>query len=143
MFLGEYQHTIDAKNRMALPAKFRNDLKGGAIITRGIDQCLFVFEKKEWIKLSEKLTSLPMTQSNSRAFVRLMMSGGADVDFDRQGRVLIPDYLKSYAKLDKDAVVIGLMNRIEVWEKKTWEAYRDKTEKQSEAIAEKLYELGI
>ena len=143
MFLGEYRHTIDQKGRIAIPAKFRQDLGGSAIITRGIDTCLFVFPKSEWEKLASKLVDLPISQSGSRAFVRLMLSGAGDVEFDKQGRVLIPDHLRSYARIGKQAVITGLYNRIEVWDQKLWDAYKDKTEKESESIAEKMGEMGI
>jgi MraZ protein len=143
MFLGEYQHNLDLKGRMALPAKFRSELKKGAIITRGIDECLFVFGKNEWQKLADKLVALPLTQSNSRAFVRLMMAGAAEAPIDSQGRVLIPDYLKKYARLNREAIVIGLYSRVEIWDKRVWEKYKYRTEKQSERIAEQLKELGI
>lgn len=143
MFLGEFQHNLDLKGRMALPAKFRSELKKGAIITRGIDECLFVFPKNEWQKLADKLVALPLTQSNSRAFVRLMMAGASESPIDSQGRVLIPEYLKRYAKLNREAIVIGLYSRVEVWDKRIWEKYKYRTEKQSERIAEQLKELGI
>ncbi len=143
MFLGEHYYSIDIKGRMALPPKFRADLKSGAIITRGLDQCLFVFDLKEWEKLAEKLVALPLAQANSRSFVRLMLAGATDVDFDGQGRILIPDYLRSYAGLKKDSAVIGLYNRVEVWEEVKWKVYKNHTEKNSEDIAEKLRELGI
>lgn len=143
MFLGEYKHTLDAKNRMAIPAKFRAQLGEGAIITRGLDRCLFVFPKNEWEALAGKLINLPLAQADSRAFVRLMLSGASDVDFDAQGRILVPEHLRAYADLSKKAVVTGLYNRIEVWDETEWERYKRKTEKASEDIAEKLGQLGI
>ncbi len=143
MLLGEYKHNLDPKGRMAMPAKFRENLAAGAIITRGIDDCLFVFANAEWEELAKKLMSLPLAQANSRAFVRLMMSGATDVSVDAQGRILIPDYLRKYAGLKKEVVVAGLYNRIEIWSQDTWTAYKTKTESSSEEIAEKLGELGI
>lgn len=143
MFIGEFQHSIDGKGRLAIPAKFRVKISGGAIITRGLDHCLFVFVSKDWEVLAQKLISLPLAQANSRAFVRLMLSGASDVDVDSQGRILIPDYLRKYAGLDKAAKVIGVYNRMEVWDEKTWEAYRVKTEGKSDEIAEKMADLGI
>lgn len=143
MLLGEYQHNLDPKGRMAIPAKFRENLSAGAIITRGLDSCLFVFTTKEWQLLAEKLVSLPLAQANSRAFVRLMLAGATDVELDAQGRVLIPDYLRKYAGLKKQVVVAGLYNRIEIWDAENWERYKQKTEGASEEIAEKLGELGI
>jgi len=143
MFLGEYSHNLDLKGRLALPAKFRTELKKGAVITKGIDECLFVFTKTEWRKLADKIVTLPITQSNSRAFTRLMLAGAAEAPIDGQGRVLLPDYLRQYARLDKEAVVIGLYARVEIWDKKVWEKYKYRTERQSEKIAEQLRELGI
>ena len=143
MFLGEFKHTIDGKGRLAIPAKFRASLSGGAIITRGLDKCLFVFPEKEWETLAQKLINLPLSQSDSRAFVRLMLSGASDVEFDAQGRILIPEHLRSYAKLSKKAVVTGLYNRIEVWDENEWTRYKTKTESASDEIAEKLGQLGI
>lgn len=143
MFLGEYFHTIDAKGRIAVPAKFRAQLSSGAVITRGLDGCLFVFPKGEWETLASKLVSLPISQSNSRAFVRLMLSGASDVEYDVQGRVLIPEPLRTYARLEKKAVVTGLFNRIEVWDEGRWTKYKTKTEKASDEIAEQMGELGI
>ncbi len=143
MFIGEFRHSIDQKGRIAIPAKFRAKLSGGAIITRGLDHCLFVFTNKDWEILAQKLVALPLAQANSRAFVRLMLSGASDVELDTQGRILVPDYLRKYAGLNKEAVVAGLYNRMEVWDVKAWNDYKAKTESQSEEIAEKLSELGI
>ena len=143
MLLGEYKHNLDLKGRIAMPAKFREQIKGGAIITRGLDHCLFVFGKNEWEILAQKLISLPLAQANSRAFVRLMLAGATDVDLDAQGRVLIPDYLREYARLKKEATITGLYNRMEIWDKEEWAKYKQKTESASEEIAEKLSELGI
>ncbi|MDE2019476.1 MAG: division/cell wall cluster transcriptional repressor MraZ [Patescibacteria group bacterium] len=143
MLLGEYNHNLDTKGRMAIPAKFRDKLTAGAIITRGIDNCLFVFANAEWEILAKKLIELPLAQANSRAFTRLMLAGATDVELDAQGRILIPDYLRKYAGLKKEVVVAGLYNRIEVWDTAAWAAYKAKTESSSEAIAEQLGELGI
>lgn len=143
MFIGEFQHNLDSKGRLALPAKFRSKLGGGVIATRGLDRCLFVFPIKEWELLAQKLISLPLAQSNSRAFVRLMLAGATDGEIDKQGRILIPDYLRDYADLKKEAVVAGLYNRIEIWNEEMWKEYKAKTESASDEIAEKLGELGI
>ena len=143
MLLGEYKHNLDSKGRLAIPSKFREKLSAGAIITRGLDNCLFVFANKEWEVLAQKLMALPLSQSNSRAFVRLMLAGASDVSLDNQGRILIPDYLRNYAGLKKEAVVAGLYNLMEIWDKDSWERYKQKTESASEEIAEKLGELGI
>ena len=143
MLLGEYQHNLDSKGRVAIPAKFKEELAAGAIITRGIDNCLFVFANKEWDELAKKLTALPLAQANSRAFVRLMLAGAMDVQLDSQRRILIPDYLRKYADLKKKVTIAGLNNRVEIWDAGRWSEYKKKTEGASEEIAEKLGELGI
>lgn len=143
MFIGEFEHSIDVKGRIAIPAKFRTKVSGGAIITRGLDRCLFVFTSKDWEILAQKLIALPLSQANSRAFVRLMLSGASDVELDTQGRILIPDYLRKYAGLSKEAKVTGVYNRMEIWDTGAWAEYKAKTESASEEIAEKLGELGI
>lgn len=143
MFLGEHQHTLDEKGRIAVPAKFRPRLSNGAIITRGLDRCLFVFDSREWEVLAQKLIALPLAQANSRAFMRLMLAGASHSELDRQGRILVPDYLRDYASLKKEVVLAGLFNRLEIWGKKEWEIYKSKTESASDEIAEKLGELGI
>jgi len=118
MFIGEYHHSIDEKNRLAVPTKFRLDLSKGAVVTRGIDSCLFLYTKKEWEKLAIKLADMPISKSKTRAFARLMLAGAMDVNLDKQGRVIIPDYLRRYASIGKKAVVAGLYNRLEVWDEK-------------------------
>ena len=143
MLLGEFQHNLDNKGRIAVPAKFRNKLTGGAIVTRGLDHCLFVFSNKDWEVLAQKLIALPLAQANSRAFARLMLAGAVDAELDKQGRILIPDYLREYAELKKQATVAGLYNRIEIWDSESWKQYKSKTESASDEIAEKLGELGI
>jgi MraZ protein len=143
MFLGEFKHNLDLKGRLAIPAKFRSGLSTGAVITRGLDKCLFLFPQKEWETLAAKLMNLPLSQAGSRAFVRLMLSGASDVEFDVQGRILIPEALRSYAGLSKKAVVTGLYNRIEVWNEEEWVRYKSKTESAGDEIAEKLGQLGI
>ena len=143
MFIGEYQHLIDDKGRLAVPAKFRSALKSGAVVTHGLDRCLFVFEKKEWGIWANKIKSMPISKSNSRAFSRLMLGGAMEAILDVQGRILIPDYLREYAGLKKNAIVTGLYNRLEIWDAESWKKYKSKTEASSEDIAEKLGELGI
>lgn len=143
MFIGEYHHTLDEKGRMALPVKFRSALHVGCVVTRGIDQCLAVYTMEEWQKLADKLVALPLAQANSRAFTRLMLSGAVDTELDKQGRIIVPEYLRAYAKLEKNLVVVGLYNRLEIWDKGAWETYRKNTEESSTDIAEKLSELGV
>ncbi|MBI4127949.1 MAG: division/cell wall cluster transcriptional repressor MraZ [Parcubacteria group bacterium] len=143
MFLGEYTHTIDIKARLAVPVRFRGELAQGAVVTRGIDNCLFLYPKGEWQKLAEKLATLPISQANSRAFARLMFAGAAEVELDRQGRIVLPEYLKKFASLGKQVVVIGVYNRIEIWDEKGWRKYDSESEKGSSEIAEKMSELGV
>lgn len=143
MFIGEYQHTLDDKGRLAIPIKFRKALTKGAVVTRGLDTSLFLFPKEEWDKLAEKLASLPLGQSNSRAFARLMLAGAMDVALDTQGRVVLPEYLRSYAGMKKEIILAGLFNRLELWDADKWEAYKKKVESDADSVAEKLGELGI
>ena len=143
MFIGEYSHTIDAKGRMAVPAKMRALLGSGAVVTRGIDKCLWVFPKNEWQALAGKLAQLPLTDANSRAFSRLMLAGAMEVEFDSQGRALMPSYLREYAGLDKNAIVAGLYNRLEIWDASIWQIYKEKTEKETEKITQAMADLGI
>lgn len=143
MFIGEYSHSIDDKGRLAIPAKFRALLKKGAVVTRGLDQCLFLYPIAEWKKLAEKLAALPLSQSNTRAFARLMLAGAMDVEIDPQGRIVLPEYLRAYAIVRKKVVLAGLYNRLEIWDDDLWTAYKQKTEKGSVDIAERLGELGV
>ncbi len=143
MFIGEFSHNIDEKGRLAIPTKFKEKLKGGGVVTRGLDGCLFVYPLVEWNKLAEKLSSLPISQSNSRAFARLMLAGAMPVKPDKQGRIHVPDYLREFGKLKKKVVVAGLFNRIEIWDSQAWDRYKSVTEKDSNAISEKMGELGI
>ncbi|MFN3301414.1 MAG: division/cell wall cluster transcriptional repressor MraZ [Patescibacteria group bacterium] len=143
MFIGEYHYKLDEKGRLAIPPKFRLDLKKGLVVTRGIDNCLFLYSKKEWDKLALKLSNLPISQSKTRAFARLMLAGAMDVVLDRQGRIILPDYLRAYAKIKKNVVIAGLYNRLEIWDEKEWEEYKRQSEKESKDIAETLGELGV
>lgn len=143
MFIGEYTHSLDTKGRIALPVKFRQKLVVGAIITRGLDRTLFIYNKTDWEVLAQKLIALPLSQAKARAFARLMLAGAMEIEFDNQGRVLVPEYLREYAGLKKQVVFAGLYNRIEIWDEATWKSYKSKTEASSDEIAEKLGELGI
>jgi len=143
MFIGEYNYSIDIKGRVAIPAKFRAALSKGAVVTRGLDNCLFVYSRTEWTILAEKLSALPISQANTRAFSRLMLAGAMDVKIDNQGRIIIPDYLKKYAGMKKRAIIAGLYNRLEVWDEDRWNEYKTKTEKDSNEIAENLSALGV
>ncbi|KPJ85170.1 protein MraZ [Parcubacteria bacterium SG8_24] len=143
MFIGEYQHNVDGKGRMAIPAKFRKSLSGGAVVTRGFDNCLFIFTRQDWKSLAQKLAALSFSKSDNRAFSRLMLAGAMDVKTDRQGRVMLPEYLRRYARIDKEVAIAGLYDRLEVWDRTSWEKYKAKTEKKSNEIAERMGELGV
>jgi MraZ protein len=143
MFIGEYNHNLDEKGRLAIPVKFREDLKGGAVVTKGLDGCLFLYTIAEWKILADKLSHLPISQANTRAFARLMLAGAMDVSLDKQGRIMIPDYLRKYVSLSKKVIINGLYNRLEIWDEDTWEEYKKKTEADSKEIAEQLGEIGI
>jgi MraZ protein len=143
MFIGEYQHALDDKGRLAVPVKFRADLKAGAVVTRGLDNCLFLYTKKAWSELATKLAKLPIAKANTRAFARLMLAGAMDVEIDGQGRMLVPDYLREYAGIKRQLVVAGLYDRLELWDQKKWQSYKKGTEKKSGDIAEALGELGV
>jgi len=143
MFIGEYKYNLDDKNRLAIPSKFRKLFAGGAVITKGLDNCLFIYTAKEWDKLVDKLANLPISQAKSRAFSRMMLAGAMDVRLDGQGRMVLPDYLKDFASLDKKIIVAGLYNRLEIWDEKLWAKYQRVSEKDSNQIAEGVVDLGI
>ena len=143
MFVGEYKHSIDEKGRLAIPSKFRSSLRGGAVITNGLDNCLFLYSASEWKKFAEKLVELPISQANSRAFKRRLFAGAMDVKLDKQGRIVLPEYLRKSAKTGKKVVLAGLYDKIEIWDEDEWEKYKKATESQSTEIAEKMGELGI
>jgi len=143
MFIGEYSHSIDPKKRLAVPVKFRGGLKTKAVVTRGLDKCLFVYPMKVWEEIAGKLGSLPVGEATTRSFIRLMLSGAVDVDVDKQGRILVPDYLKDYAQLKKQVVITGVYNRLEIWDEDKWKAYKNNSEKNTDEIAEQLGKLGV
>ncbi|MFH1890056.1 MAG: division/cell wall cluster transcriptional repressor MraZ [Candidatus Kuenenbacteria bacterium] len=143
MFLGEYSHTVDNKNRLAIPAKFRFDLKQGAVITRGLDNCLFLFTRNDWQALVKKISGLPLSQANARSFSRMMLMGAMEVKMDKLGRILIPEYLKKFAGLGKKVIIGGVLNRIEIWDETKWTIYKNKSEQNVEQVAEGMGELGI
>lgn len=143
MFIGEYTHSVDSKKRLAIPAKFRKELGQKAIVTRGLDQCLVVYPLKEWNLLADKIGKLPISQTEARGFTRIMLAGAMDVELDKLGRILIPDYLKKFADFKKNVVIIGLYNRLEIWDENKWNTYRVKTEKEMGDSVSKLGELGI
>jgi MraZ protein len=142
MFYGEYEHGIDKKGRLIIPSKFRESFKeydiGKLYITRGLDKCLFLFTENEWKSQESKFKSISFTKSESRKFNRLYFSGATDIECDKQGRVLIPKYLKDFAGIKKDVMIIGVSNRIEIWSKEAWQEYYNSSKESFEDIAEKL-----
>ncbi|MBN3039274.1 MAG: division/cell wall cluster transcriptional repressor MraZ [Candidatus Omnitrophica bacterium] len=144
MFYGEFEHSLDRKGRLILPAKFRETIKENYIerlyITRGLDRCLFVFTEEEWKLQEQKFKSLSFTKTEARKFNRLYFSGASEIIPDRQGRVLLPKYLKDYAAIEKQTVIVGVANRIEIWSQKLWKEFYEKTQGSFEDIAEKLIE---
>lgn len=143
MFIGEYQHILDEKKRVAIPSKFRARFRKGAVVTRGLDSCLFIYPQQEWQTIAEKLGTMPVGERGTRSFVRLMLAGAVDVMLDSQGRILVPEYLKEYADLGKQVVIAGLFNRLEVWDLKKWSQYKRSAEKNQDEIAEQLGKLGM
>ncbi|NPV44966.1 division/cell wall cluster transcriptional repressor MraZ [Koleobacter methoxysyntrophicus] len=143
MFMGEYNHTVDSKGRLIIPAKFRELLGEKFVITKGLDHCLFVYPMDEWANLERKLKDLPFTQKDARAFVRFFFSGATEIELDKQGRVLIPPNLREFAKIEKDVVIIGVSSRVEIWSLDEWQSYSSSAEVSYEEIAEKMVELGI
>lgn len=143
MLIGEYNHTLDPKKRLAVPAKLRKDLGERAVLTRGLDTCLFLYPIIEFQKLTERLAQLPTGKADVRSLVRSMLAGATEVELDQLGRVLVPDYLKKYAGLQQRVVIAGVYNRIEIWDQERWENYKKESEKHTDMIAEKLGELGL
>lgn len=141
---GEYRHALDDRGRIAVPARFRGRLSEGATLTRWLDACLAVFPRDAWAELAEKLRGLPLTSTKAREFGRFMSSGAVDVELDRQGRLLVPGYLRTYAALEPgEVIVVGALNRLEIWAPAAWEPYRSRIEGAPEALAEQLQDLGI
>lgn len=143
MLIGEYLHTIDPKKRLSLPVKFRKELGKTVIVTRGLDQCLFVFPLSSWKKLVAKFGDLSIGSVETRGFNRFMLSGAVEVGVDAAGRVLLPDFLKTFAGLTSKVVLAGVNDRVEIWDEKRWEAYKKKIESQGDQLAQKLGELGV
>ncbi|GFN30385.1 division/cell wall cluster transcriptional repressor MraZ [Paenibacillus xylaniclasticus] len=143
MFMGEHQHSIDDKGRLIIPAKFREALGTTFIVTRGLDNCLFVYPMSEWSVLEQKLKALPLMKSDARAFTRFFFSGATECELDKQGRVNLPKHLCEYAKLDKECMVLGVSSRVEIWSKETWMGYYEQSEQAFNEIAEKLVDFDI
>lgn len=143
MLIGQYKHTIDSKKRLALPAKFREELGANVVVTKGVENCLVVYTEKEWQAMSSKLSNLPISQTEARSFTRHFLASAAEISLDKLGRILLPDHLKKYAGLKKNVIVSGLSNRLEIWDETKWESYRKNAEKGVEKIVSKLGPLGI
>jgi len=143
MFMGTYEHTIDGKGRLIIPSKFREELGDSFVITKGLDNCLFVYPMEEWTQLEQKLKALPFTRADARAFVRFFFSGAAECALDKQGRVVIPSTLREYAELDREAVIVGISSRVEVWSPEGWRRYEKEAELSYEDIAEKIVDLEL
>lgn len=143
MFMGEYQHSIDDKGRIIIPSKFRESLGARFVVTRGLDNCLFVYPMEEWSLLEQKLKSLPLMKSDARAFTRFFFSGATECELDKQGRINVPNHLREYAKLDKECMVLGVSNRVEIWSKETWAQYYQQSEETFNEIAEKLVDFDF
>ena len=143
MLIGEYEHSLDTKGRLILPAKIREDIGEKFIITKGLDGCLFGFSKTEWNNFEDKLKTLPLTNKNARDFVRFFLSGAIEAELDKQGRFLIPSNLREYATLDKEAVITGVGTRIEIWDKTKWKAYNSEENLSADQIAENMANLGM
>lgn len=143
MFMGEYQHNLDAKGRLIVPSRFRDELGERFVITKGLDKCLFVYPQSEWKIFEEKLKTLPITNAGARKFVRFFFAGAAECEPDAQGRIIIPSNLREYADIKKEVVSIGMANRLEIWNKENWVEYNDVENFVDSELAEKMSELGI
>ena len=143
MLIGEYKHSLDPKKRVSVPSKVRKEVGERAVLTKGLENCLFLFPMKEWEPVAEKLSALPMGQKDSRGFARLLLSGVAEVELDQLGRILIPENLREYAGLQKAVIVVGVGKRMEIWDEVKWNAYKNDIEKNGDQIAEKLGEIGM
>ena len=143
MLIGEYTHSLDPKKRLSLPAKFRRELGRKVVVTRGLDNCLFVYPLKAWQRITEKIGELPLGQADTRGFNRFFLSGAVEVEVDSVGRILVPDFLKDFAHLENKVVLTGVHDRVEIWDEGVWSEYKARIEKQADALAEKLGEIGV
>ncbi|WP_067620842.1 division/cell wall cluster transcriptional repressor MraZ [Alicyclobacillus acidiphilus] len=143
MFMGEFEHSLDTKGRLTVPAKFRDELGESFVVTRGLDKCLFVYPHEEWQILEAKLKALPMTRSDARSFVRFFFSGASECELDRQGRILLPQKLRDYAGLEKDCTLLGVSNRVEIWDSNIWANYSNDAEASFADIAENLVDFAF
>ena len=143
MLIGEYTHNIDAKKRLSLPSRWRKELGKKLVVTRGLDNCLFIYPMKEWEKISQKIAQLPFGQSDTRGFNRFFLSGAVEVEVDSVGRILVPDFLKDFAGLAQKVVLAGIHDRVEMWDENRWTEYKKRIEGQADQLAEKLGEIGV
>lgn len=143
MFLGEFEHSIDSKGRLAIPARFRTSLGEGAVLTRNFDSCLVIYPQEVWRSVAERLDSLSTTQEAARMAKRFVFSGATECEFDKQGRVLVPSFLRSYAGLEETGMVVGQYSRIEIWDRQRWREISSRAESESNQIAEQLASLGL
>ena len=142
MLIGEYEHTLDDKKRVTLPKSFVKDLGKSMVMTRGLDGCLFLFSAKSWDSMAKKLQALSFTQADTRGFNRFLLSGAIEVEVDGSGRLLIADHHKQFAGLKKNVIFAGVSDRVEIWDASVWKSYKARIEKQADAMAEKLGEIG-
>ena len=143
MLLGEYSHNLDTKGRVSIPAKFRDDLGSSFIVTKGLDNCLFIYSKQEWTTFESKLKTLPLTNPNARNFIRFFFSGATECEIDKQGRINIPQNLRDYAGIPKEVYVIGVATRVEIWDKEKWDNYTSPENMDLDEIAGQMSNLGI
>ncbi len=143
MFIGEYQHSLDEKGRVQVPAKFRPALADGAVVTRGLDDSLFLYTKAEWLKIAERIAALPLSKASARSFARLMLAGAMEVEIDKQGRMMLPSYLRKFSGISKGIVFAGLYSRIELWDETKWRTYQTQMESTVPEITDDLNDLGL
>jgi MraZ protein len=143
MLIGEYRHTLDPKKRLSLPSKWRKELGSTVIVTRGLDNCLFVYPQAEWEKITDKIGQLPLGSADTRSFNRFFLSGAVEVEVDSVGRILVPDFLKDFAKLESKVVLAGIHDRVEIWDDNRWTEYVARIEMQADSLAEKLSDIGV
>ena len=143
MFMGEFQHSLDDKARLTVPAKFREELGPAFIVTRGLDRCLFVYPRKDWEALEGKMRSMPLTRPDARQFIRFFFSGAAECELDKQGRIVVPGNLREYATINKDCVVIGVGARVEIWDQEIWKTYTSDVENRFSELAASLVDLDL
>lgn len=142
MLIGEYQHTLDPKKRISLPAKFRKEVGSSVVVTRGLDQCLFMYSPQAWSEITKKLAKLPVGQADTRGIARFLLAGAVEIEVDKAGRILLPEFLKDFAKLESRVVLAGVGDRIEVWSDQVWKVYKRQIESEAEDMAQALGDLG-